>query len=138
MRLLRPVETARYIHPFLGGEELLHDLTIDRWVIDLPHLDALAAERDTPAIMEHLRREVLPARENAARKEAEQNAERRAADPAARQDLSRTKFLDTWWLHWRRRADMLAALEPLKRYIALTITANEKRPSVYSLSLIHI
>ncbi|MCA1675665.1 MAG: N-6 DNA methylase, partial [Actinobacteria bacterium] len=47
---------ARYIHPFLGGEELLHDLTIDRWVIDLPHLDALAAERDAPALMEHLRR----------------------------------------------------------------------------------
>ncbi len=62
----RDPRAARYIHPFLGGEELLHDLTIDRWVIDLPHLDALEAERDAPALMEHLRREVLPIREKAA------------------------------------------------------------------------
>ncbi|MGH4010642.1 MAG: DNA methyltransferase [Pseudonocardiaceae bacterium] len=128
----RDPRSARYIHPFLGGEELLHDLTIDRWIIDLPHLDALAAERDAPTLMEHLRREVLPTREKAAQKEAEQNADRRAANPTARQDLARTKFLDTWWLHWRRRADMLAAIEPLERYIALTIVASWERPSVYS------
>ncbi|MCA1672301.1 MAG: class I SAM-dependent DNA methyltransferase, partial [Actinobacteria bacterium] len=123
---------ARYIHPFLGGEEVLHDLTIDRWVIDLPHLDALAAERDAPALMEHLRREVLPAREKAAGKEAEQNAERRAADPAARQDLSRTKFLDTWWLHWRRRADMLEVFDGRDRYITTSRVASEKRTTVFT------
>ena len=123
---------ARYIHPFLGGEELLHDLTIDRWVIDLPHGDALDAERDAPTLMDHVRREVLPTRQKAAQKEAEQNAERLAANPQARQDLARTKFLDTWWLHWRRRADMVTAIEKLDRYIALTITASWERPSVYS------
>ena len=82
--------------------------------------------------MDHVRREVLPTRQKAAQKEAEQNAERLAANPQARQDLARTKFLDTWWLHWRRRADMVTAIEKLDRYIALTITASWERPSVYS------
>lgn len=124
--------SARYIHPFLGGEELLHNLTIDRWVIDLPHSDALDAERDAHVLMEHLRRTVLPEREKAAQKEAEQNAERRAANPSARQDLSRTRFLDTWWLHWRRRGDMVAAIEPLRRYIATSRVGSEKRMTVFT------
>ena len=128
----RDPRAARYIHPFLGGEELLHDLTIDRWVIDLPHLDALEAERDAPALMEHLRREVLPIREKAAGKEAEQNAERRAADPKAKGRRHHDSFLDSWWMQSYRRTDMIAAIEPLGQYIALTITASWERPSVYS------
>jgi hypothetical protein len=125
-------DSARFIHPFLGGQELLHDLEVDRWVIDLPHADALDAERDAPTLLEHLRRQVLPARQEAARKEAEQNAERRAISASARQDLSRTRFLDTWWLHWRRRADMLAAVEALPRYIATSRVSSEQRPSVFA------
>ena len=128
----RDPRSARYIYPFLGGEELLHDLTIDRWVIDLPHGDALEAERAVPTLMEHLRREVLPTREKAARKEAKQNAERRAADPKAKGRHHHTNFLDSWWMQSYRRADMVAAIEPLERYIALTITASWERPSVYS------
>jgi len=128
----RDPRAARYIHPFLGGEELLHDLTIDRWVIDLPHVDALAAERDAPALMEHLHSAVLPAREKAAQKEAEQNADRQAANLEARQDLSRAKFLDTWWLHWRRRADMLESFDGLARFIATSRVASEKRTTVFT------
>jgi len=122
---------ARYIHPFLGGEELLHDLTIDRWVIDLPHLDALAAERDAPALMKHLRREVLPAREKAAGKEAEQNAERRAADPKTKNRRHHSSFLDYWWMHSYRRADMLEAFGR-DRYIATSRVASEKRTTVFT------
>lgn len=130
--LRRDPGSARYVHRFLGGEELLHNLTIDRWVIDLPHSDSLEAERDAPALMEHLRRNVLPERERAAQKEAEQNEERRVANPSARKDLSRTKFLKTWWLHWRRREDMLAAIEPLQRYIATSRVGSEKRTTVFT------
>ena len=128
----RDPRSARYIHPFLGGEELLHDLTIDRWIIDLPHLDALTVERDAPALMAHLRREVLPTRKKAAQTEAGQNADRRAANSTARQDLSRTKFLDTWWLHWRRRGDMLQAFNGLDRFIATSRVASEKRTTVFT------
>ena len=110
----------------------LHDLTIDRWVIDLPHVDALAAERDAPALMEHLHSAVLPAREKAAQKEAEQNADRQAVNLEARQDLSRAKFLDTWWLHWRRRADMLESFDGLARFIATSRVASEKRTTVFT------
>jgi hypothetical protein len=128
----RDPRSARYIHPFLGGDELLHDLTIDRWVIDLPHIDALEAERDAPALMEHLRGEVLPIREKAARKEADQNAERRAADPKAKGLRHHANFRDSWWMQSYRRTDMVVAIEPLDRYIALTIVASWERPSVYS------
>jgi hypothetical protein len=124
--------STRYIHPFLGGEELLHDLTIDRWIIDLPHLDALEAERNTPVLMDHLRREVLPARKKAAQKEARQNTERLNADPKAKIHRHHSSFLDTWWMHSYRRTDMVVAVESLVRYIALTITATWERPSVYS------
>jgi SAM-dependent methyltransferase len=128
----RDPAAAQYIHPFLSGEELLHDLTIKRWVIDLPHHDALEAERDAPTLLQHLRTEVLPAREEAAQKEATQNADRRAGGAAARQDLSRAKFLETWWLHWRRRADMLGAFGGLERYIATSRVASEKRTTVFT------
>ncbi|MGH7869495.1 MAG: type IIL restriction-modification enzyme MmeI, partial [Candidatus Dormibacteraceae bacterium] len=128
----RDPSSARYIHPFLGGEELLHNLTIDRWIIDLPHLDALEAEHDTPVLIDHLRREVLPARKKAAQKEARQNAERLSADPKAKIHRHHSSFLDTWWMHSYRRTEMVVAVEPLVRYIALTITATWERPSVYS------
>jgi len=123
---------ARYIHPFLGGEELLHDLTIDRWVIDLPHLDALEAERDAPALMEHLRREVLPTRETAAQKEAEQNAERRAVNPQAKGRHHHSGFLDSWWMQAYRRTDMIEAFDGLDRFIATSRVASEKRTTVFA------
>jgi SAM-dependent methyltransferase len=130
--LHRAPEAARFIHPFLGGAELLHDLDIDRWIIDLPFRDALEAQREAPVLMDYLRRNVLAVRQKAANKEAQQNAERRAANPSARQDLARTKFLDTWWLHWRRRADMLAAIGKLERYIATSRVAGNERLPVFT------
>jgi hypothetical protein len=123
----KDARSANFIHPFLGGRELLHDLETTRWIIDLPHQDALEAQRDSPALLEYLRKDLLPLRQKAADKEKEQNAERLAANPAARQDLSRTKFLDTWWLHWRRRADMLSAISKLSRYIATSRHTGEGR-----------
>lgn len=123
---------ARFIHPFLGGQELLHDLEIDRWVIDLPHTDALYAERDAPALLDHLRQHVLPTREKAAQKEAANNAAKRATNPNSRDARHHERFLDYWWMHAYRRGDMVAAVEKLPRYIALTITASWERPSVYT------
>ncbi|MGH3536940.1 MAG: DNA methyltransferase [Pseudonocardiaceae bacterium] len=128
----RDPSSARYIHPFLGGEELLHDLAIDRWVIDLPHLDALEAARDAPALMEHLRREVLPTRETAALKETGQNTERREANPKAKGRRHHSSFLDSWWTQAYRRTDMLEVLDELDRFIATSRVASENRTTVFA------
>jgi len=130
--IVRDPTSATYIHPFLGGDELLHDLEIDRWIIDLPHRDAVAAERAAPALMTHLRRTVLPTREKAAQKEAEQNAERRSTTSKSRDRRHHSSFLDSWWMHSYRRSDRVKAVAPLPRYIALTILAAWERPSVYA------
>lgn len=130
--IARDASSATYIHPFLGGQELLHDLSIDRWVIDLPHRDALDAQHDAPALVEHLKKTVLPVRQAAAKREAAENADRRAASSTARQDHARTKFLETWWMHWRRRADMITAVEALPRYIATSRVASEERFTIFT------
>lgn len=128
----RDARSADFIYPFLGGEELLHGLAIDRWVIDLPHDDVLDAERDAPTLIQHLRKEVLPVREEAARKEAANNAERRAADPKAKPRRHHSSFLDTWWMHGYRRADLLKAIAPMSRYIATSRVASEHRATVFA------
>lgn len=64
----------RYIYPFLGGDELLHKLTIDRWVIDLstqtPSRRSATPRRSWST---YARRSCRSAR-RAAAKEARQNA----------------------------------------------------------------
>lgn len=120
-----------YIHPFLGGEELLHNLTIDRWIIDLPHLDALEAERDAPVLMDHLRREVLPTRQKAAQKEVKRNTERREINPQAKGHRHHSGFLEYWWIQAYRRTDMLEAFDGIDRFIATSRVSSEKRTTVF-------
>jgi len=124
--------SAAVIHPFLGGRQLLHEHEVSRSIIDIPTDDADTAWREFPAVMAHLEKTVLPVRRAAAQKEAEQNALRRAASPGARIDLSRTNFLDTWWLHWRRRADLIHQLGRLDRYIAVPRTSSEERLTIFT------
>ena len=121
----------KFIHPFLGGDDLLHKLTVDRWVIDLPHTDSVLAQRDAPGLMKYLAERVLPKREAAAQKESKGNSERLAQNPRARLKRHHANFLEGWWQHSYRRADMVEAVEKLDRYIALTITASWERASVY-------
>lgn len=78
--------------------------------------------------MRHLRDHVLPKRQEAAAKEADQNQKRLKANPEARLDLSRTKFLETWWMHWRRRADLIRQVGKLDRYIAGSSTLSGQCP----------
>lgn len=124
--------SAAVIHPFIGGRQLLHDHGATRSIIDIPTDDADVAWRTVPAVMSHLETTVLPVRRAAAAKEAEQNNHRRKADTGARLDLSRTKFLNTWWMHWRRRADLIDQLARLDRYIAVPRTSSEERLTVFT------
>ena len=128
----------QFIHPFLGGEELLHTPEIDRWVIDLPQTDSLVAQSEAPGLMKYLAERVLPVREAAATKESEQNKERRAENERAKLKKHHANFLDKWWQHSYRRTDMVNATSKLERFIALTIVTRWERPSVYSFVASHI
>lgn len=124
--------SALVIHPLLTGGPLLHELGLSTYVIDVPFDDHVEAEQQAPAAMSYLRQNVLPARQKAATDEAQRNKELFEQDPDAKPVTSYTDFLNRkWWKQWRRRDNLIAAVESLPRYIALTRTAAEGRKSVY-------
>ena len=122
-------KSSTVIYPFLGGDELLHELGPTRWVIDIAEDDAIDAEIAAPAAFDHLRLTVLPVKRAAADRESLRNAK---ALPGTRVNRHHAKFLSTWWKLAYRRADMVSAISTFERYIALTILASWERPSVYT------
>jgi len=126
-------KSAEVIYPFLVGEELTGDGRPTRFVIDIDAADAMQAELQAGgAVMDHLRRAVLPDRQKKAAKEAARNAELLEADPDRNVTWHQKNFLDKWWeLGWRR-GDMVTALSGLSRYIVLSRVAVLTRPSVYA------
>jgi hypothetical protein len=123
---------AAVIHPYVGGEQLLHSNPLETFVIDVPYSDADEAWKRAPAVMEHLEQHALPDRKEKAAREAENNRERLKANPNAKLDLSRAKHLDSWWTHWRRRGKLMAELESLDRYIAVTRTSTHARLRIFA------
>lgn len=121
--------SALFVRPFIGGEDVLAGGPPSRYVIDLPHDDLLEAEFSAPGAVAHLRALVLPVKQAAADKQAAANIT--LSDGAGR-NAHRARFLANWWQQAYRRRDMIAAIEPLDRYIALTIVAQEKRLSIYA------
>lgn len=113
---------AEVLHPFLGGEKFLKQSATDSWTIDLATDDASEAWRKFPSVMEHLQATSLPAAQAKADEEL-----RKKGKPA-----ERTKYLQTWWLTWRRRPHMIRALDGLPRFIALTRVAADGRIPVYT------
>lgn len=120
------------LHPFLGGKEMLERPVIDRWVIDIPDRDLLAAQTEAPAAMAYLAQTVLPVRQKAADEEAVRTAELLAANPNAKPNRHHAAFLAQWWQLGYRREEMLEALSGLDRYIATSRVASEKRATVFS------
>jgi hypothetical protein len=118
------------IFPYLIGRELLDgDGTPDRWVIDFEQRSMPEAQQFKGAF-EHVQRTVLPAVRAKAEKEKEDNKNR---DEADREDV-RQKQLERWWIHWRGRADRIAAGGKLKgRYVACSRVT--KRPVFVFVSL---
>lgn len=126
------VDSAPVVHPFLGGDEILHELGPIRWVVDIDETDSIKATNKYPSAMAHLRDLVLPLKEARAKEEAERNNEVLAANPKAKINRHHEGFLNTWWQLNYRRADMLAAVAPLDRYIAVTRVASDKRMSIFT------
>lgn len=123
--------SASYLHPLVTAKRMLHSLTIDDVVIDLPHDDAIKVAQEAPGALAHLRARVLADRTAAAQKEAENNAERLASNPKAKPKNHHQNFLNTWWAQSYRREDMLEALKGVNRYLAVTRVAAKDRMSVY-------
>lgn len=124
-------KSRNFIHPVIGGDGLLHTLKPDYLVIDLPHTDAMEVRTDAPAAYARLRDMVLPERQEAADKEAKANAAILEHNPKARVNRHKQNFLNKWWQHAYRRADMLESFTSLRRYIATSRVATEKRDSVF-------
>lgn len=122
---------GQVVHPFVGGDELLKDLEVTKWIIDIPDDDLLDADTNYPGVMDHLRRHVLPVREQAAAREAARNDEVLAENPNAKPNQHHKAFLGTWWRLGYRREKMLTALQHHDRYIATSRVASEKRATVF-------
>lgn len=124
-------KTTSVIHPFLGGDELLKTLEIERYVIDLPYEDIVDARRIAEPVMTHLEATVLPVRRAAAEREEERNRQSLADNPNATTNRHHAAFLNRWWQLGYRRSEMLDALNSIDRYIATSRVASERRMSVF-------
>ncbi|WP_350280482.1 DNA methyltransferase [Kribbella sp. HUAS MG21] len=123
--------SAAYVHPQISAKPMLRGLGVDTFVIDLPHTDGVVVAAEAPGALARLREMALPDRKKAAAKEKLNNQKALAANPKAKPKAHHANFLNSWWRQAYRREDMLDALEPLDRYIALTRVAAEGRMSVY-------
>jgi SAM-dependent methyltransferase len=120
------------LFPYLVGREMNKTGEPSRFIIDIEASDAMAAAAVAPDAYEHVRAQVLPDRQELVRKEAARNQELLDSDPKARLNWERRDFMVKWWELWRRRADMLDAIRPLSRYIALSRVSVWTRASIYA------
>jgi hypothetical protein len=113
------------------GNELNRTGQPTRFVIDMQADDLVGAELAAPRLVAYLRATVLPDRRDAAERETKRNRELLEASPGRRLNRHDANFLERWWQLGYRRGDMVAALQGLNRYIALSRVAVESRQSVY-------
>jgi N-6 DNA Methylase len=124
--------SSAVIHPFLGGRELLHRTSINKWIIDIPWNDALEAESRAPGAMEYLRTKVLPERNKLLAREVESNRKGAEESDNFKPEDQHQKFMTHWWQLWRRRPELLDEVGNLDRYIATSRVASEQRLTVLS------
>lgn len=125
-------KNASSLFAYLGGEDLNSGGAPTRFIIDIDAPDALTASTIAPDLYEHVKKNVLPTREELVRKEAQRNEELAAAGSTAKPNWERRDFMVKWWELWRRRKKMLDAIEPLTRYIAMSRHSVWTRPSIYA------
>ncbi|MFN2477020.1 MAG: DNA methyltransferase [Chthoniobacterales bacterium] len=104
------------LFPYLIGLDLVEGSGPTRWVIDFAERDAFAA-RSYEAAFERIRERVRPAIVEKADREKAQVGN--ASGPWAR-------MANRWWIYERHRADCIAAINAIPRYIALSRVT--KRP----------
>ncbi|WP_230971725.1 DNA methyltransferase [Nitrogeniibacter aestuarii] len=121
--LAKEPKADELLFPYFVGKEVLGGtVSAKRFILDFGQRDILGAQA-FPVSIAHVEEKVLPARQQAAEKGKTKTGKMRPHHKA---------FLDRWWqLSWGR-ADMVAALKPLSRFIACSRVTT--RPIFFFLS----
>ena len=126
--LLHPNEAAEFCHsvpanrevlfPYLTAKELFASKPPgpQRYVIDLHPRDILEVNRYVP-LFERIKDQVLPAREEAAKKEQKRNEEALLDNPKARVNTHHQNFLKRWWLFSYPRPELISKITQMPRFI---------------------
>jgi hypothetical protein len=119
------------IHPYMDGRELLRLNHPERYVIDFPSDELTVSQALAPEVFGRIEKLVLPDREQRAREEAEANEQATAHNAKARVNWHHRGFLNTWWQHSYRRGELMAAVQELDRYLAISRVAAKDRMPVF-------
>ena len=112
-------QNREVIFPFLTAADLVSTYPPSplRYVIDFHPQDVLSAARfKKPYTI--VKKLVLPAREAAAKKEAERNKKVLEENPEAKVNHHHANFLNHWWLLGWARAELIQRIGKLPRYIS--------------------
>lgn len=109
---------SKVLRPFMIANDLIAKRvpTPGRYVIDFTDMDVLAAQT-FKIPYKQVEQLVLPDRQKAAKKEEDRNAKALKANPSAKVNRHHANFLRSWWIMSYPRADMIAELKKLPRYI---------------------
>jgi hypothetical protein len=106
------------IFPFLTASDMLSTFppSPKRYVIDFHPRDLIESSKYTTAF-EVIKKLVLPARQQAAKKEEDRNKDVLKDNPEAKVNLRHANFLKQWWLLSWAREEMIEKIKKLTRYI---------------------
>jgi SAM-dependent methyltransferase len=109
---------AQVLFPYLTADDLFGELPPQptRYAIDF-HPRGLLEAQQFPKLFERVKREVLPTRQAAARREEERNAPLLHANKSASVNRHHANFLKRWWLFSYPREEMMGLIARLPRYI---------------------
>lgn len=107
------------VFPFLIANTLFasKDGLPDRYVVDFGERDLLSAQK-YKKVYQRIEGKVLPERKAKADEEKKRNSETLKTNPSARVNRHHENFLKQWWRMSYRRADLMAAIDKIDRYIA--------------------
>jgi SAM-dependent methyltransferase len=116
--ILKSPQSAEVLFPYLTGDEMLSSATCQpaRYVIDF-HPRNVVESSQFPTLFRRVKELVLPDREKAAKDEEDRNQLAKKESANARVNHHHAQFLSTWWLLSYPRADLIAAIRELPRYI---------------------
>jgi hypothetical protein len=117
--LARDTKAADVLFPFLITDDLIgtHSGKPSRYVVDFERRTIHEAQA-YKALFTRVESRVLADRQDAAKKEREQNEEALRENPKAKTAKDHANALKKWWLLFRAREKMLTAIKGCPRYIA--------------------
>jgi SAM-dependent methyltransferase len=110
---------AQVLFPFLIADDLIGERSAKptRYVIDFGQRNMLEAQH-YEGLFDRVQKLVLPTRQAAASEEASKNAQALVANAKAKPAKDHASALESWWLLFRARPQMVQAITRLPRYVA--------------------